>query len=135
MTQRGRWARKGVAVAAAVLFIASTFAHLQHFLPLTHAVCDQHGELVHVEPGAGPRSTPHAAGLATVHATRSATSIRGHEHCAWAPAAHGRSLVPQPGAAIPIPTPTPSPPTAIQQAAWPVSIPCHRVAPKQSPPA
>ena len=136
VTQPGRWVRASVAVAAAFLFLASTFANLHHFLPLTHAVCNEHGGLVHVQPGGfdAARSAP-AGGPAVVHGGRAPGTVTSHEHCASAVAAHARSL-PQPHAGVtPVPTPEPLAWRETQQIRRPATTPCYRVAPKQSPPA
>ncbi len=67
-------------IALATLFVAAQASSFTHRLLVQHAVCAEHGELVHLEGG-------HAAALAAsavdreVSAAPSPTKDHDHEHC------------------------------------------------------
>jgi hypothetical protein len=128
--------RRILAAAAVALFFASGLANLHHFQPLTHAVCSEHGKLVHIQPAAfSAGSATRSAYTTAVESAGAAATMRGHDHCPMAAAAHARATA-QPHPHI---APAPCAPVAAtfvsEQALRPAVIPPYRVAPKQSPPA
>ena len=85
--------RLGTLLTATVLAVLLAFpAHLAHFVLARHAVCAEHGELLH-EPEA--QGTPHAVGSpsksdgAKIDANSSVEHE--HEHCAFASRGHDRT--------------------------------------------
>lgn len=122
-------------MVAAGLWLASGLANLRHFLPFTHTLCVEHGEVVH-----SPLSVPRAGAVpggrhAAVHAAAATSTPSGHEHCPLASVAYTRAAADPPAQAGPPLQSDLREVVAVPQAVRPAAIATFRIAPKQSPPA
>ena len=132
-----RLGRRHVVAAVAWLILVTQGASFAHLLLVRHAVCPEHGELIHPDEvgtaaHVAPASTP-GNGSAAIGAADDAS----HEHGHCTVAVHRRHAISVPPARF-IALLARPPVEAVQppvSAARPAAIAIYRLAPKNSPPA
>jgi hypothetical protein len=116
-----------------LVYVAGSLASAAHLALVTHRVCSEHGELVHVEHAqAAQAETPRTGACASVRA--GSQGRPGHEHCGLA---QGLPEVFDPVRGADVPgrpacTPAADEPRAVLRAPREAR---YRLAPKHSPPA
>lgn len=117
----------GLLVACAVL--AAQVAGLAHLILERHAVCSEHGEVVHATDPA-KETQPPAGG-----APRAPQGKHGHEHCAIVLLGEKRVALVEPAPAAPAPAVLDAPrPSEAPRAPF-TRLALYRLAPSHSPPA
>lgn len=138
LSARAPQLRRLLAACVAMLCVAVQGASITHLLLTRHAVCLEHGELVHAEDdalAAGALAAPAPGGVAIGSARGSAVAEHADEHCAVLATRREYAILSAPAQAL-------AAPVAGSDAALPPSDTPraegrarYDVAPKQSPPA
>jgi hypothetical protein len=121
------------AAAAALVLVASGLVAAHHADAVQHAVCAEHGEIIHLSAAAAAPGTV-ASATAQVRAPLDVERGADHDVCELCATARERVGAPTAVAAAPFAslTPIPAPPTAGDGAGHICRL---RLAPKTSPPA
>ena len=112
----------------ACAFVFAAFAQSVHSRELEHAVCSDHGELIHV----GAFGHDHGQPLTVAGQTDGHTGEEEHEHCAMVVAS--RETLPVEASLTPATTAPPLARTIDRHCTPIVGVATYRIAPKNSPP-
>jgi hypothetical protein len=127
------------ALLVAAVCLSARIASFAHLLLVPHAVCPEHGELIHVgeadEHAAPAAVTRRAAHETSVSGTERADASHGHDHCTLLSDRGGQlALCPPPTALAPPPWSDQTAPACLAVRGHALSISLLLLAPKNSPP-
>jgi len=127
-----------LAVVLASVTLAAQISSVAHMALVRHAICPEHGELIHPDELGGSAGAPRALAKPDATAIQSAPqlpTVHGHDHCLLASYRRQR-IIPAAGTvALVAPTPMVGDSCLVADAPRPALVALYRLAPKNSPPA
>jgi hypothetical protein len=136
-----KFRNSGLALALASATLIAQISSIAHMALVRHAICPEHGELIHPDDLSGSAAAPKTLAKTTnpadlaIQATTQFPAVHGHDHCLLASYRRQRIAMAAGTAAVARPFPAAVGNRRMADAPRPALVALYRLAPKNSPPA